>query len=134
VIGGLPSTVSAPSGLPGIVGFADQEYPFTDTGFQTSPYVLMIPATSSSISTISTPTTNYSTVGYNFGTYDNASRLGWQIGTGGTATTSYVNGCTYPTATNLCSITTTYVGPSGYNFAGAILTATFSPIANFFGN
>ena len=132
--GAIPSGVSDPSGLPAIIGFADQRYPFIDTGFTTSPYVLMIPATSSSISTISTPITNYSTFGYNIGTADNSARLGWQVGSFGAATSSYLNGCSYPTATNLCAITTTYTGPSGYNFAGAILTATFSAISNFFGN
>ena len=132
--GTIPSGVTDPSGLPGIIGFADQRYPFTDTGFTTSPYVLMIPATSSSISTISTPITNYSTFGYNIGTGDNSARLGWQVGSFGAATSSYLNGCSYPTATNLCAFTTTYTGPSGYNFAGAVLTATFSAISNFFGN
>ena len=136
-IGSPPSPAPEPDGLPGLIAFADQTYRTPSTGYTdmwiSSPYVLMMPAVSSSITTISGPTSNYSTYGYTLGSADNSARLGWQMGTSGTAFTYYGNGCSTITYSNLCSITTTFTeqGTGGF-WPYWNVTAVFSPISNFF--
>lgn len=133
-LSGLPSGVSPPSSLPGLIAFADQEFPFIMTGFTTVPYVMWIPASSSSISTVSTPITNYSTTNFNISTYGASPGIGWQVGTGGTGSLQYGNGCTYPTFTNLCSYTLTYTSPSSMNFPNSPISVTLGAISGFFSN
>ena len=131
-------STSPPSGYPGIIAFADQPYTFIGaTGEASLPYVMLIPNTSTSISSFSTPATNYSAYNYNISQYGSSGGIGWQVGSGGLGSV-YYNGCSssaaYPTFANPCTIYTTYTSPSNTNFPGSSVSATFTPISNFFGS
>jgi hypothetical protein len=140
-IPGLPTastsagySTSPPSGYPGIIAFADQPYYFIGATAETLlPYVMLIPTSTTGISSFSTPASNYSPYNYNISQYGSSGGIGWQVGSGGLGSVSYV-GCTSPTYANPCSIYTTYTSPSTTNFPGSTVSATFFPIANFFGD
>jgi len=135
---GLPSGISAPSLQSALVSFADAPYYWPGSGDTvanfTSPYVLIMPT--GSLTTMSTPASNYGAYGFNFAEYGNEATLGWQGGSGADATTYYPNGCNgyspaYPTFTNPCGITTSYGSASS---SSTSVQATLGQIPNFFGN
>ena len=141
---GLPSastsanySTSPPSFYPGIIAFADQPYYFINSTTETLlPYVMLLPTSTTGITSFSTPASNYSSYNYNISQYGSDGGIGWQIGSGGQGTVYYV-GCDtaspYPTFSNPCSIYTSYTSPSNTNFPGSTVSVTFFPIANFFG-
>jgi hypothetical protein len=125
----LPNGVTSPAGLSGLIAFADQPYTWVIGGTPyanfNSPWAQLIPVTSSSTATISTPTSSYVPYAYYLADYGNLGTLGWQLNTGASSTVSYGNGATTIGFNAPPSITTV---------SSATSTTNLSAIANFFGN
>jgi len=127
LLGSLPGGVPSPAGLPGLIAFADQPYTWkVGTGPLTnfnSPFAQLIPTTTSSITTISTPTSSYIPYIYYIADYDYLGTLGWQLNTGSSSTISYGNG-----AANIG-----FNSPPGITTVSGSNITNLSAIANFFG-
>jgi hypothetical protein len=124
----LPSGVTNPAGLPGLIAFADQPYTWNvstppPVNFN-SPFAQLIPVSSSSITTISTPTSSYVPYTYYIADYGNLGTLGWQLNTGASSTISYGNGAT----------TIGFKAPPSITTVNSTNTTNLSATANFFGN
>ena len=127
-INALPSGVTNPAGLPGLIAFVDEPYTWIVDGNpwvnMNSPFAQLIPVSSSSITTISTPTSSYVPYTYYIADYDYLGTLGWQLNTGASSTISYGNGAT----------TIGFNAPPSITTVNSTNTTNLSAIANFFGN
>jgi hypothetical protein len=124
----LPSGVTNPAGFPGLVAFADQPYTWNistppPVNFN-SPFAQLIPVSSNSITTISTPTSSYFPYAYYLADYGYLGTLGWQLNTGASSTISYGNGAT----------TIGFNAPPSITTVNSTNITNLSAIANFFGN
>jgi hypothetical protein len=124
----LPSGVTNPAGLPGLIAFADLPYTWFAGGQYlanfNSPFAQLIPVSSSSTTTISTPTSSYVPYAYYLADYGSMGALGWQLNTGSSSTISYGNGAT----------TIGFNAPPSITTVNSTNITNLSAIANFFGN